>query len=380
MTVNDHFAAVSLGVDLDAALALAVLAGVVAQVAEHLRQAHRIGLDVDRLRRQVDHQLVLEVQGHRPAGLDSVMDDRRQLHPLLAQLEIVAGDAAHVEQIVDQPHQAAQLPLHGVARLFLQLRAGVGALHDLERVAQRCERPAQLVRESGEELVLAPIRFAQGFAALFDRLARVHLCRDVSEVAHHAVATVGERNAVEAPLVVLGDAAIDAELGALGREERFSGLERVPEDPHHLVGVVLLPQNADDLLEVAAHDAAGDGAEDGQGDWIDLADAEIRVDHVDADRRLIEQRLELCPLLAQLALGVAPHAHEGETRLDARQQLTRTEGLDQVVVGPGVESFDPRLLASTRRQQDHRQLASARIGAQLAQQTEAVQFAASSRR
>ena len=59
--------------------------------------------------------------------------------------------------------------------------------------------------------------------------------------------------------------------------------------------------------------------------------------------------------------------------VDARQQLARAERLDQVVVGSGIEPFDPRLLAGARREQDHRDVAGRGVGAQLAQEPEAVE-------
>ena len=72
-----------------------------------------------------------------------------------------ARDARHVEQVVDQPRQVLDLARGDVARRGLARLVGAG---ELRRTAPRCdrgERVAQLVRERGEELVLAPVGLAQ---------------------------------------------------------------------------------------------------------------------------------------------------------------------------------------------------------------------------
>ena len=40
--------------------------------------------------------------------LDGAVDDRRQLDPLLPELNLAAGDAADVEQVVDQTDQVSR--------------------------------------------------------------------------------------------------------------------------------------------------------------------------------------------------------------------------------------------------------------------------------
>ena len=80
---------------------------------------------------------------------------------LAAQIDVAARDARDVQQVVDQPREVLHLPLDHVARPG-ELRIGQRApAHDLDRVADRRERIAQLVREHGEELVLVPVGFLQ---------------------------------------------------------------------------------------------------------------------------------------------------------------------------------------------------------------------------
>ena len=118
-----------------------------------------------------------ELRGARRASCGSTASsarggDRAQLDALAPQRELAGGDARDVEQVVDQAHhlRAPGAP-SSRARLPRPARRSPASLQDLERVAHRRERVAQLVRERGEELVLAPVGGAQrllGAAALLD--------------------------------------------------------------------------------------------------------------------------------------------------------------------------------------------------------------------
>ena len=78
-------------------------------------------------------------------------------------------------------------------------------------------------------------------------------------------------------------------------------------------------------------------------------------------------------LLAQLVLGLATQPRELQVARDAREQLARSERLDQIVVGTRLQALDARFLAGARRQQDDRRVAQRRVRAQSAQQAEAVE-------
>ena len=71
--------------------------------------------------------------------------------------------------------------------------------------------------------------------------------------------------------------------------------------------------------------------------------------HFSADTRLLDVRRHTC------------------------EQLTCSEGLDQVIVGARLEALDAGFLARSRGQQHERHFASARLGTQRAQQAESVQ-------
>ena len=97
----------------------------------------------------------------RPAHLEGGLDHLLNRQRLGRQTQLAAGDARHVEQVVDQPDH---LPTcrSSRSRCAAHRVAGVARQpHDLQGVADRGERVAQLVGERREELVLAPVGVAQ---------------------------------------------------------------------------------------------------------------------------------------------------------------------------------------------------------------------------
>src|SRR5262249_57437136 len=82
-----------------------VLGGVVQQVHQDLLEASRVGVDVDRLRGEGDHQPVILRLDERAHRVDGVVHRPGQLHRLLAELDPTAGDPADVEQVVDHASQ-----------------------------------------------------------------------------------------------------------------------------------------------------------------------------------------------------------------------------------------------------------------------------------
>ena len=101
-----------------------------------------------------------------------VLDDFAQLDRLVVQRELAARDARDVEQVVDQARQVAVLAREHVARPHELRVVDRLALHELDRALDRSERIPQLVREHGEEIVLAPVRG-------FERFLRAHALGDL---------------------------------------------------------------------------------------------------------------------------------------------------------------------------------------------------------
>ena len=80
------------------------------------------------------------------------------LHALGAQRDLAAADARDVEQVVDQPRHVPDLAAQHRARARRYHRVVRPHLQELERGEHGRERVAQLVRQHGQELVLAPVR------------------------------------------------------------------------------------------------------------------------------------------------------------------------------------------------------------------------------
>ncbi len=189
--------------------------------------------------------------------LDGAADDGGEIDALLAQVDLAARDARHFHEVVHEPDHVVDLPVHHVVHAARDGAVVAGEPQDLQRVVNRRERRAQLVRERRQELVLAPIGFLERLPALLDRRTRRDVRRDVAEVADEPSLSVRQRDALEPPLVVLERAAIGPCHRMLAREVRLAGRQRMAEDPHDLVGVRPLPDEVHDFLEVATFDSAG---------------------------------------------------------------------------------------------------------------------------
>ena len=149
--------------DADAAALVGVLGGIVDQVGKYLRQAQRVGAE----RRLVDGechlQRVLRPLYVRTAGLDGALQHRHQVGGFGPEFDLASVDAGDVEQVVDQARQLAYLALYQVQRLA-QASAGVCLFaqpQHAERIADRRQRIAQLMRQRGQEHVLGTIRLLQ---------------------------------------------------------------------------------------------------------------------------------------------------------------------------------------------------------------------------
>ena len=113
-----------------------VLAAVVEEIAEHLRQTDRIGVQVHRLGRHADIHRVAGGLRERLRRQHGLANHRRELHVTLAQLDAVVRDAAQIEEIVHQPHQLLELPFHGVEAATDGRVLDGAPLEDLQRIAQ----------------------------------------------------------------------------------------------------------------------------------------------------------------------------------------------------------------------------------------------------
>ncbi len=139
---------------------LRVLGRVVQQVGDDLRKPHRIRNQGHGLVRHGHRQLVMRRLDQRAARLDGALEHRAEVDGLLAQLDAAPRHARDLHEIVDEPDEVVHLALEHLVDLRGGGRVEPRRAQDLQAVANRRERIAQLVSERGEELVLAPVRLA----------------------------------------------------------------------------------------------------------------------------------------------------------------------------------------------------------------------------
>jgi len=134
-------------------------------VGKDLGEADQVAVEKHLLVRNRHHELVPGRVDHRLRDLDRVLDDRGQLEALDAKRELRPRQPRDVEQILEQTGHLVGLPAHdAVAPGDARIRRRDVA-KDVDGVADRRERIAQLVRERREELVLAPVRDEKGLLA-----------------------------------------------------------------------------------------------------------------------------------------------------------------------------------------------------------------------
>ena len=258
--------------------------GVRQQVAQHLLDALAVGHDARQVRRQVDQHRVAPTAGEE--GGARPIDQRRHLGGLGRNRERAGVDAPGVEQLGDQANHAVGLPvddadeLARLGRRELPRRAEQGG----GRTLDGGERHTQLVAHHGEELGAMALQLLKGRKVLHGdhhRRDRAVVGVDRRGVDQRGdAAPVGGREHDLLGAHRLGAAQrprerelIEGDLAPVG--------EAAGEDPEQILGGLAgVAQAIDDAprLEVERDRAAG-------------AD----VEHHDADRRGLDQRLKVGP-------------------------------------------------------------------------------------
>ena len=154
-------------------------------------------------------------------AFDRLIDDRTQFDAPFTKLQLVARNAADVDQIVDEPRQLPQLTLQNAACSACDGRVVTGPIEQFERIHHRRERTAQLVGQRREERVLVTIRIAQrllGGRALDD--VRRHAGKQI-DVAKFALARSVRCREMVAQTTEQPALAID-ERGRLDRANAFA--------------------------------------------------------------------------------------------------------------------------------------------------------------
>src|SRR5579872_1970690 len=120
-------------------------------------------------------------------------------------------------------------------------------------------------------------------------------------------------------------------------------------------------------------DQIRNSAEDRPRERIYLANAESRVEHINAQRRLIKQSLVFRRNLLLLPFRFLARMVKLYLGLDASRQFARAERLHEVIIRTGMDAFEFVVLACARRKENKWSLLKRRIGAQFAQQAETIQ-------
>ncbi len=185
LSVTTATLAVLPGADANGPPWFAVLRAVVEQVGEDLCEPRAIRFDPHRGRGLGNLESMAGLCDHRTARFSGILNRRRQVHRRALQLHLAGRNPRDVEQVVDQPHHLADLPLHDRARAGDRLGVVFRHAHDVESRADRRQRVAELVGERGEEFVLAAI-------GLLQRLDRAMPLADVNaESVEHLRLAVG---------------------------------------------------------------------------------------------------------------------------------------------------------------------------------------------
>src|SRR6185369_9992749 len=146
---------------LDALAFARELRRVVDQVGEDLGETYRIGIHREAFRRKDQGEPLMPVVDEGLHRLHRRAQNTAEVDRLLPDLEAIVVDAADVEQVVDEAREVGGLSDDDVVRpphLRIDRRRELEALH---RVEDGREWIAELVRERGEELLLAAVALAQ---------------------------------------------------------------------------------------------------------------------------------------------------------------------------------------------------------------------------
>ena len=297
------------------------------EIEDRALQLVLVGLDRPQARRK--HALELDLLAERPVQeLRHVPDENVEVERLrLERLSPREG-----EQAAGQPRRAlGALERHGDAAIDSRFVAPAPP-DDVETADDEGEEIVEVVRDAPGELAdrlhllgLAKrvldlrsfgdlarhplfqlgVQLAQPFLGPRHRVAGVHLPRNILEVADDAKVSFRQDNARYEPLVVFGDADVATLPCALGDVVGYAGVERAPELRDDLVGVVVREQSAHHLGEFASDDVAETLEQPGR-DRVDCPEPQTGIDQIDAERRLVEQGLEL--LRASFERGSSPRA------------------------------------------------------------------------
>ena len=111
--------------------------------------------------RQADLQRVVRFVDQRAARFHGGLERSAEVDSLAPQLDLPARDSRHVEQIFHQPGHVLRLAIDDTRRPLQLLGTGRPGAQDFYGMADRSQGIPQLVREQGQKLGLAHVRFLE---------------------------------------------------------------------------------------------------------------------------------------------------------------------------------------------------------------------------
>nr|GEU28581.1 hypothetical protein [Tanacetum cinerariifolium] len=150
-----HHVAVRLHAQPEQAARRRVLGRVAQHIDQHLHQPFMVAHHLQRFFRQHQLETVLLGLHHRFRLFDGVRHDGGHRQRRARDGDQAARHARHVQQVVDQARHVVHLAHHDAGRAVHRLGRGVAAAQQLGAGADGRERVAQLVRQHGQEFILA---------------------------------------------------------------------------------------------------------------------------------------------------------------------------------------------------------------------------------
>jgi len=140
--------------DVDLAARRSELDGVEQEIPDDLLQAGAVAHDLERKREKAGGEADVFCGGGGADGVDRGGDDGDEVDAFDVKTDLAGGDAAHVEEVLDELGLNAGVALDDREAVG-EFAGGVGALlENLSPAEDGVERGAQLVGERGEEFVL----------------------------------------------------------------------------------------------------------------------------------------------------------------------------------------------------------------------------------
>jgi hypothetical protein len=140
---------------------LGVLGAVREQVAEHLGQPGQVAVQIHRIGRKGDGELVSGRVDGLPGRLHGAFHDVGKADRGAPEFHLVLAEPGDVEEVVHEANQVLQLAFHDAPGLGHGVRVRSREAHQLQAAPERGEGVSEFVGQERDEPVLVPVGFAK---------------------------------------------------------------------------------------------------------------------------------------------------------------------------------------------------------------------------